>query len=320
MKKKGLIIGLCAGGALILTALVIILVNVLGKKEETYRVIKVLAANGHSYVTREDIGEFESYEGMALQNGDVVRVDGNSTMTLIVDDDKVCYVEENTQFSLIAEGTSVSSKTLVKVDYGSMTWDVQNKLSKDSSFEIQTPNSTMAIRGTVPHVDVIIDPKDKYPTRCKYTVFEGKVEITYYDVDGEEVGKVEVEGGSQVEIGTDDTKTEIINQTDAIDTSEFSKSTLDAIEEILGTRESGSVSVSKEEIESALEEIKTTDYYNVIFMNSNDTQSSQIFATQSVPNGSKLQKPKLQPTASGKWDVDFDRDVEDDLIIYWISD
>lgn len=320
MKKKGLIIGLASGGAVLAVAIVLICVFALGNKEEAYRVIKVLAAKGHSYVSREEIGELESYEGMALQSGDTVRVDGNSTMTLIVDEDKVCYVEENTQFKLVAEGTSVSSKTLVELDYGTMTWDVQNKLSSDSSFEIQTPNSTMAIRGTVPLVSVVKDPNNAYPVRTKFTILEGEVDIKYFDSKGIEIGNLKLSGGSQLEIGSNDQKTEIISQSNSIDMSEFGKSTLEALEEILEERSEKEMGYFKVGIEDSLEKIKTADSYNVIFMDSNDREKSNIFATQVVPNGSKLQKPKLQPTAEGKWDVDFDLEVSDDLVVYWIPE
>lgn len=318
MKKKGIIIGCVSGGAVLAAAVVLLCVFVFGNKEEAYRVIKVLTAIGHSYITREEIGEIEGYEGMALQSGDTVRVDGNSNLTLIVDEDKVCYVEENSQFKLIAEGTSVSSKTLVSVDYGTLTWDVQNKLAQDASFEIQTPNSTMAIRGTVPQVSVYSDPNLAYNTISKFTVFEGEVDIVYFDKDGTELGTVNVKGGSQIEIGTNDEKTEIISQNDNIDLSEFSKSTIDALLEILENRSESEMGFSKEEVQNALTEIKTADSYNVVFMDSNDRSNSNVFATQTVANGNLLQKPLLQPTEEGKWDVDFSMEVSDDMVVYWI--
>ncbi len=318
MKKKGLIFGI-AGAAVIIAGIVISVIAFNGR-EDAYRIIKILACQGHAYISNEENSEMEGYEGMVLQSGDIVRVNGNSTLNLIVDEDKVCYVEENTQFTLLAEGTSESSKTTVKLDYGTMTWDVQNKLSNDSSFEIQTPNSTMAIRGTVPLISVVKDPNNAYPVRTKFTILEGEVDIKYFDSKGIEIGNLKLSGGSQLEIGSNDEKTEIISQSNSIDMSEFSKSTLEALEEILEERSEKEMGFSKADIEGALETIKTADSYNVIFMDSNDREKSNIFATQVVPNGSKLQKPKLQPTANGKWDIDFDLAVSDDLVVYWIPE
>ena len=58
--KKGLLIGGIIGGVALVGAIVAILIIFLGKKEDTYRVIKVMKAEGHSYVTRGDITDLEA--------------------------------------------------------------------------------------------------------------------------------------------------------------------------------------------------------------------------------------------------------------------
>ena len=55
---------------------------------------------------------------------------------------------------VIAEGTAANSRTRIAVAEGTVITEVQNKLSGDSSFDVVTPNSTMAIRGTSTYSEV----------------------------------------------------------------------------------------------------------------------------------------------------------------------
>ncbi|MBR5066834.1 MAG: hypothetical protein IKX08_04215, partial [Lachnospiraceae bacterium] len=68
-KKVGIIIGASVLGVLILIAGIVTAVLMIGKKTDVYRVIKVMSAEGHCYVTRGDITDLEAYDGMALQSG-----------------------------------------------------------------------------------------------------------------------------------------------------------------------------------------------------------------------------------------------------------
>ena len=83
-KKVGIIIGAVAAGALVIIAGVIVAIFLLGKKTDVYRVIKVMSAEGHCYVTRGEIKDLEAYDGMALQSGDSIHVDGNSSLVLML--------------------------------------------------------------------------------------------------------------------------------------------------------------------------------------------------------------------------------------------
>ena len=96
-KKVGIIIGAVAGAVLIAGG-VIAGIALFKKQPDTYRVIKVIEADGHNLVTRGEITDLEAYEGMALQSGDSIHVDGNSSLVLMMDEDKLAYVEQNTDF------------------------------------------------------------------------------------------------------------------------------------------------------------------------------------------------------------------------------
>ena len=58
------------------------------KKEEAYRNIKVMSINGSATVERASVGTLDAYADMKLENGDRLSVDGSSSLTLSMDDDK----------------------------------------------------------------------------------------------------------------------------------------------------------------------------------------------------------------------------------------
>ena len=126
--KKGLIIGGMAGLGVLIVAAIVVLVILLkgGTAKDAYRVIKVSKIDGNTYISRGDITDLAAYEGMVLQSGDTVSVDGNSTLILMLDEDKVCYVEQNTELKIIAEGTVNASQTKIELVSGAFTLDVQN--------------------------------------------------------------------------------------------------------------------------------------------------------------------------------------------------
>ena len=172
--KKGPLIGAIAGVAVVILAVVVILL--LNRKEAVYRIIKVFELDGKSTVTRQDIGDLDAYDNMVLESGDQVYVDTGS-LTLKMDEDKYVYAEEKTRFQLEAAGTSENSKTRIRLEEGILTNEIQNKLSDESSYEVNTPNSTMSVRGTIYMVDVYeengirytkYESASFYTDRCRY--------------------------------------------------------------------------------------------------------------------------------------------------------
>ena len=152
--KKGAVIGIIVGAFVVIAGVVAALLIFKNKKSDAYRVIKVMRAQGHSTVARGDIDDLEAYEGMALQSGDSVHVDGNSSLVLMMDEDKLAYVEQNTDFSLVAEGSAKDSRTRIELTKGALTCEVRNELSSESTYEVNTPNSTMAVRATSFRIEV----------------------------------------------------------------------------------------------------------------------------------------------------------------------
>lgn len=168
-----------------------------GKKN--YRSVVVDSANGSSYVERGN-DSIDAYEEMKLQPEDRVTVEKDSSLSLLVDADKHIAAEGNTVFTINAVGTEDAGKVEIKLVKGAALFAVDNKLNKDSEFEVTTRNATMSVRGT--EFYVTYDKENNYTT---LVVTDGVVHVEYKN--GEEAE--DVEAGEERYITEDSSEEEI---------------------------------------------------------------------------------------------------------------
>ena len=133
-------------------------------------------------------------EGDKLLSGREVTTGFEADLTLLLDADKHVYAAESTKFKIIALGKANSSRTRIDLVKGTLVGGIDNKLGKDETFAVTTPNAVMAVRGTVFTVEVT-KSKGEYIT--KLTVTEGSVETATIE-DGTEK-KVTVSAGETAE-------------------------------------------------------------------------------------------------------------------------
>ena len=145
MNKKLLLFG-GIGAAVIIVAIVLILV--LSGDDKAYRSIILIESEGNVTVLR-DGSSLTAYANMKLRSGDGIDVPQGAFARLKLDGDKYVYLEENTKVSLQADGDEINSKTIIYIEEGRMLTEIENKLSSQASYDVVTPNTTMAIRGTV---------------------------------------------------------------------------------------------------------------------------------------------------------------------------
>lgn len=298
--KKGPLIGAIAGVAVVILAVVVILL--LNRKEAVYRIIKVFELDGKSTVTRQDIGDLDAYDNMVLESGDQVYVDTGS-LTLKMDEDKYVYAEEKTRFQLEAAGTSENSKTRIRLEEGILTNEIQNKLSDESSYEVNTPNSTMSVRGTIYMVDVYEENGIRY---TKVSVFEGAVatKLIYADGSVSDQEKL-VEKGKEVLIYDDNSGTDYVGEPSDIDYSALPQG---VIAFLLEKANAGyDIGIPAEDLEKYLQ-----GPFTVTFMYQNS-----VFGTQEVKKGAYAAEPSLMPAQSGVWDFDFSTPINKDTRIEW---
>lgn len=296
--KKLIFVGI---GILLVVCVAVVAVVLLSKKDESYRIIKVYEFDGDGVVSRESIGDIEPYSNMVLESGDNI-VLNTGLMTLKLDEDKYVYVEENTEFSLEATGTASNGKTTINLKKGAITNEIQNKLNGESSYEINTPNSTMSVRGTTYRVEVYQDENGVNYTRV--SVFEGKVTTKLMYADGTvEEREVSVDAGKEVIIYEDDTTTDYLGDVTEIDYSTLPDDVLVIVGSVLDMDEA----MTDEEIVRNFKGPFTVTF----------TYNGEVFGTQTVEKGKCAQIPTLMPAPSGAWDFDFSTTIEEDTEIKW---
>lgn len=172
-----------------------------GAKQEAYRTIAVSEANGTTNITRSEKESFDAYAGVHLLSGDDAKVKASSDMTLELDTDKHVYAEENTHFFLTADGEEGSTKTVINLDDGSVLICIDKKLGAEESFEVDTPNSTMSVRGTVFRVTVETRNGKVYTT---VQTFDGAVEVVNKFSNGQLSGETfTVSAGEEILVISD---------------------------------------------------------------------------------------------------------------------
>lgn len=164
---KGRII---AGVATLVVVGVIVAVFLLGNSG--YRTIAVEELNGITKVANNGASS-EAYVGQHFKKGDDVTVTEASDLTLSLDLDKYVYAKENTHFWIEASGKNADTRTTIHLDEGSVLCRIDNKLGDAGSFDIDTPNATMSVRGTVFKVECFSD--DNGRTYTVVDVLEGQV-------------------------------------------------------------------------------------------------------------------------------------------------
>lgn len=254
MEKKlisGKLIGMIAASVVVI-ALVVGLVIHFRKSEDTYRSIQIYKLDGTATIERENIGAIDAVENLYLESGDRIRVDAKSSMRLKLDDDKYILVEENSILSIVAEGTKTDSKTSIHLEQGAITNEIQSKLNENSSYDVTTPNSVMAVRGTVFRVEITVGEKGEIYT--KVSVFGGKVSSRLILPDGTiKEEDVLIEGGDEVIIHMDTDITEYLSEPQSIDYEELPIQTLEFLLDVMDP-ETHLEGITTEEIEILLHE------------------------------------------------------------------
>ena len=301
MSKKT--IAIIAGSAVALIAVAVTLFFVI-PKDKSYRLLKLFEFSGSGTVTRENKGAITPYANMVLENGDTVKLD-TGVMTIQADDDKFIHLDEHTTIKLNATGTSDKSKTSIELLEGGITSDIRNKLSADSTYEVNTPNSAMSVRGTVFYTFVYEIDGVKYTRIC---CFEGNVSTRLIYKDGtSSIEEVLVPMGKEVIIYEDQTTTDYLYvEPQDIDYSTIPEEELLELKEMI-EKENKDLSITSPEIVRLLE-----GPYIVTF-----TYNKIVFGTQEVKKGELAQVPSLSPSPTGGWDFDFTKPITRDVTIEW---
>ncbi len=174
------------------------------------RLVSIIDMDGTCYVFR-DGEKIKASLNMALLDGDIVEVT-KGFARIMLDEDKLLYLEKGTRIGITATGDAETSKTSIFVERGSVMTEVLNKLSKDSSFTVVTANTVMNIRGTKTLTQVIQDAVTGH-VQTSNAVLEGQVKIKSVKVKADgTVVSVEKDLGSGEGNSFSSNKEELVSQ------------------------------------------------------------------------------------------------------------
>ena len=219
MPSKKLMIIICAA-VIAVVAAVTAFIALRTSGEESYRSIMVYELEGSAVIERADIGTIDAAENLYLESGDRVQVREGSMMRLKLDNDKYITAEENTVFVLTAKGNEQDSETKINLEQGAIINEIQNPLSEKSTYETITPNSVMAVRGTIYRAELCRDEDGNLVT--KLYCFEGVVDMCAVS-ENDMSAPVTVEAGNEAGVNSADLK---VSEVIPIDYMSFSPQTL----------------------------------------------------------------------------------------------
>ena len=228
-----------------------------GSAAETARTVVVQETNGTTVVLDAAKASTNAYKGMHLVAGNDVTVQEISDLTMLFDMDKYMYAEESTHFWLSeASGSQEKSKTVIYLDEGATLNRIVNPLENGAVYQVDTPNSTMAVRGTLFRVEVREGKDGKIYTYL--AVLNGAVKVELKTTEGKYNGVSEtIPAGTAAAIRADETFSEFIGgsggkHTAPIDYEAFPAGTLRQIIAYIDDNEE--IDADRDELEALLKQ------------------------------------------------------------------
>lgn len=287
----------------VIAAIVVGAILLLGGGDDAYRTIKVYRTEGSSEVKRAGGDAMKPYENMLLENNDAVKTLEDGYLYLKLDDDKFLMAEPDSSFKLIATGDSENSKTRIELECGAVTIHVTNPLSDESTFEVGTGNSTMAVRGT----SFRVSTSGEENAQTVVEVFEGEVSAQPIGADGNPSGDpASITAGESAVIG----EGKVEKSEEGVQLPELSVEVLEFLKE--GIENGNDVGATRDEIDEIIENKQKT--FTVTFM-----LGDKVFATERVAYGQTAKRPALMPAPKGDWDFDFSSEITEDITVFWID-
>ncbi len=312
--------------AVIAVAAAVFFLNRRGQTQ--FREISIFEAKADATVLRKG-QTIDTYKGMKLENGDHLTVGPEGFIRLLLDDDKYVTLEPKTEIELLASGDSKDSKTEIKLISGAILNEINNKLSRDSTYKIHTPNSVMAVRGTVFRVAM-----QQQADEClvDLAVLDGKVGAALISPDGsisDEETLVTV--GQSAQFQSDENGVKTVFSGKEIDYSAFPKLIRNRILDLKKSGRLNQLPLTEEQLE---EKFNTANEESTSVENSQTSHTESdicvvtfldaggnLFATQKVEKGSKVSLPALSPSTGSAWydkdgaEYDFNTIVTEDLTL-----
>ncbi len=185
----------------VLTAL-LVMAMLAGCGGEQYRIINVSEVSGQVSVVEES-SEYRAYPKMHLQEGHTVVTSGGSYTRMVLDEDKYIKLEEGSRAAVQA---LANGRTEINLERGAITNEIVKPLFEGQSYIVNTPNATLAVRGTYFRVE--LDRAENGDLLTKVFTYGGTVVSQRKLPDGTLVDEeVLISAGHRATISTDAEKT-----------------------------------------------------------------------------------------------------------------
>ena len=169
MKKK-ILIPIIAGVLVIIGVVLFLVLS--SDKDDAYYSIKILETKGTVSIER-DKRSISAEEGLKMRDKDYITVSKDGYARIDCDRSTYARFEHDTEASFNANS---EKKLKIKLIKGEMVVEVQEKYGSGEALNIVTPNTVMAIRGTVVAVRCI--PTADGGVRTVNYCLEGKAEVS----------------------------------------------------------------------------------------------------------------------------------------------
>ncbi len=163
-------------------------------RNASYRSIIVDAVEG-TVTAKGEKKDGALIKGEHLYSGDAVRVESLSGLTMCADKSKYLYADAETAFKIEASGKSKGKEMKIVMSEGSTLHELKEKLGKNDTYEVDTPNSTMAVRGTTFRVTCYRGNDGYFYTLLEVT--EGNVLVRLKTEDGTYTGVEKMFGAGE---------------------------------------------------------------------------------------------------------------------------
>lgn len=138
----------------VIVLVIIAVIITVALSNQGHRVIKVESVEGAVVLERED-SEKNIFEDMNLQSEDTITTGADGLIGLLADSDKHIAAVENTCFAIVSNGNNKEGMLKIELKYGTSLIEIENKLPDGCSFEVETPNAALSVRGTTFEVTYI---------------------------------------------------------------------------------------------------------------------------------------------------------------------
>ena len=121
-----------------------------------------------------------------ILSGDIITTDSNSSLRISVDNDKFILVEPDTTMYIYFTDIASKGDISVNLSSGAVICEVNNKLKKNATFNLKTPNSSIDITGTVFRTEFNYAAEYMGYENVMITQvqnFEGSANLQLYDIE-----------------------------------------------------------------------------------------------------------------------------------------